>query len=80
MEIVRLINDTWQLIDSATESVVMQGTWDECFDKLAELDCENERGLGFGMQGRARGGGCEQGETSSQNPKYLGRRRLQNAA
>jgi hypothetical protein len=42
MEIVRLINDTWQLIDSSTESVVMQGTWDECFDKLAELECENE--------------------------------------
>ena len=42
MEIVRLINDTWQLIDSTTESVVIQGTWDECFDKLAELDCENE--------------------------------------
>jgi hypothetical protein len=42
MEIVRLINDTWQLIDSETESVVIQGTWDECFDKLAELERENE--------------------------------------
>lgn len=42
MEIVRLINDVWQLIDSSTESVVCQGTWDECFDKLAELDCERE--------------------------------------
>lgn len=42
MEIVRLINDVWQLIDSSTESVMCQGTWDECFDKLAELDCERE--------------------------------------
>ena len=42
MEIVRLINDTWQLIDSATESVVIQGTYDECWDRLVEYQIEND--------------------------------------
>lgn len=41
MELVRLINDTWQLIDNRG-SVLRQGTWDECFDLLAELSREEE--------------------------------------
>jgi hypothetical protein len=53
MELVRLINDTWQLIDNQG-SVLRQGTWDECFDLLAELsrDEENESYAAFlGMSG-----------------------------
>jgi hypothetical protein len=48
MELVRLINDTWQLIDNQG-SVLRQGTWDECFDLLAELsrDEENESYAAF---------------------------------
>lgn len=41
MELVRLINDTWQLIDNRG-SVLRQGTWDECFDLLSELSREEE--------------------------------------
>jgi hypothetical protein len=41
MELVRLINDVWQLIDSRG-FVLRQGTWDECFDMLAELSREEE--------------------------------------
>jgi hypothetical protein len=41
MELVRLINDVWQLIDSRG-FVLRQGTWDECFDMLAELSQEEE--------------------------------------
>ena len=41
MELVRLVNDTWQLIDNRG-SVLRQGTWDECFDLLAELSREEE--------------------------------------
>jgi len=41
MELVRLIDDTWQLIDNHG-FVLRQGTWDECFDLLAELSREEE--------------------------------------
>lgn len=44
MELVRLINDTWQLID-AQGSVLRQGTWDECFDLLAELSRDEENAM-----------------------------------
>ena len=53
MELVRLINDTWQLINNQG-LVLRQGTWDECFDLLAELsrDEENESYASFlGMSG-----------------------------
>ena len=37
MEIINLINDTWQLIDEQG-SVLKQGTWDECSDHLCEIE------------------------------------------
>ena len=37
MEIIKLINDTWQLIDEQG-SVLIQGTWDECSDRLCEIE------------------------------------------
>jgi hypothetical protein len=52
MEIVKLINDTWQLIDSSNGSVITQGTWDECFARMASLENENESYAQFlGMTG-----------------------------
>jgi len=52
MEIVKLINDTWQLIDSSNGSVITQGTWDECFERMASLENENESYSQFlGMTG-----------------------------
>jgi hypothetical protein len=30
MQIVRLINDTWQLIDESTNSVLFQGSFEDC--------------------------------------------------
>jgi len=41
MEIVKLINDTWQLIDNEG-TVLIQGTYDECWDRLVEYDIEHE--------------------------------------
>ena len=42
MEIIKLINDTWQLIDDQG-SVLKQGTWDECSDRLCEIENEEYR-------------------------------------
>ena len=37
MEIINLINNVWQLIDERG-SVLCQGTWDQCSDRLCELE------------------------------------------
>ena len=37
MQIIKLINDTWQLIDEQG-SVVKQGSYNECLDRLGELE------------------------------------------
>ena len=37
MEIINLIGDTWQLIDGNGE-ILVQGTWDECSDRLCEIE------------------------------------------
>ena len=37
MEIVPLINETWQLTDESG-TVLMQGTYDKCLDRLCELE------------------------------------------
>jgi hypothetical protein len=42
MEIIKLINDTWQLIDEQG-SVLKQGTWDECLDRMGEIEDEQYR-------------------------------------
>ena len=42
MEIIKLINDTWQLIDEQG-SVLKQGTWDDCSDRLCEIENEQYR-------------------------------------
>jgi len=44
MEIVHLINETWQLTDESG-TVLMQGTYDKCLDRLCEL--ENKQYLDF---------------------------------
>jgi len=40
MEIINLINDTWQLIDDAG-TVLVQGTWDQCSWCLCEIENES---------------------------------------
>jgi len=42
MEIVHLINNTYQLVDSFAGTIIMQGTYDECFARLAAIDQEQE--------------------------------------
>jgi len=37
MEIIKLINDTWQLIDEQG-SVLKQGSYNECLDRLCEIE------------------------------------------
>lgn len=37
MEIINLINDTWQLIDEQG-SVLKQGSYDACLDQLVEIE------------------------------------------
>ena len=41
MELIKLTNDVWQLIDNRG-FVLRQGAWDECFDLLAELSRKEE--------------------------------------
>jgi hypothetical protein len=38
MELNKIAEGVFQLIDSATGAVLAQGTWDECFDRMAEID------------------------------------------
>lgn len=42
MEIVHLINETWQLIDEHG-SVLKQGSYDACLDRLCEIENEQYR-------------------------------------
>ena len=37
MEIINLIGDTWQLIDEQG-SILKQGSYDECLDRLCEIE------------------------------------------
>ena len=37
MEIIKLINDTWQLIDDQG-SVLIQGSYNDCLDRLGEIE------------------------------------------
>ena len=50
MEIVHLINETWQLID-ASGTVLVQGSRDECLDRLCELESHSEYQEFLGMTG-----------------------------
>ena len=40
MQIINLVNDTWQLIDDAG-TVLVQGTWDQCSWCLCEIENES---------------------------------------
>jgi hypothetical protein len=42
MELNKISEGLFELVDSATGSVITQGTWDHCFDWMAELEQEHE--------------------------------------
>jgi hypothetical protein len=42
MELNKISEGLFELLDSATGTIITRGSWDHCFDKMAELECENE--------------------------------------
>lgn len=42
MELNKISEDLFELVDSATGTVITRGSWDHCFDWMAELERENE--------------------------------------
>jgi hypothetical protein len=42
MELNKISEGLFELVDSATGTVITRGSWDHCFDCMAELDRENE--------------------------------------
>jgi len=45
MEIVHLKNDIYQVVDSASNSVVVQGSHTDCVDWLANFERQEEEAL-----------------------------------
>jgi hypothetical protein len=42
MELNKISEGLFELVDSATGTVITRGSWDHCFDWMAELDREHE--------------------------------------